>query len=90
MGNELDIGLRYNALINSLFLTMVFSAGMPILYPIAASYTFLTYWVDKYLVLRHYRKAPTYDARMGAKTAKWFKFAWFFHAIVGFFMISNS
>ena len=64
MGRPIDFVMRYNVMINSLFLTMMFSSGMPILYPIAAVYTIISYWVDKYMILRHYRKSPSFDSQV--------------------------
>jgi hypothetical protein len=68
MGNEIDFVMRYNVMINSLFLTMMFSSGMPILYPIAALYTFISYWQDKYMVLRLYKKSPSFDSRVSEES----------------------
>lgn len=37
------------------FVALIFSAGMPVLLPIAMMWFFVAYWVDKVLVLRFYR-----------------------------------
>lgn len=42
----------------------MYSAGMPILYPVAICTFFLSYWFDKIAVLKFYRKPPTYSVEL--------------------------
>jgi hypothetical protein len=66
------------------FVTMAFSGGIPILYAIAAVFFFVTYWVDKILLLKFYRKPPNYSIKMANGVAKWFKWALLMHFIVSY------
>lgn len=43
---------------------MLFSSGLPILYPILAIKMLVYYFVDKYLMMRIFRKPADYDAEM--------------------------
>ena len=46
---------------------MTFSAGLPILYPIAFLYCFVTYWADKYLMLNFNRKTTAFNEEVPLK-----------------------
>ena len=46
---------------------MLYSSGMPMLYPIGFVSFFVTYWVDKFLFLRVYKKPPRYDMTLASK-----------------------
>lgn len=71
------------------FITFMYSGGLPILYPIASVYFFITYWVDKYLVINTYRQPPLYDATMVEEIVMSFKFAMIFHFVVTYFMYKD-
>jgi len=43
------------------FITVIFGGGLPLLYPIAALYFLVTYWVDKYLLFRATRHPAHYN-----------------------------
>ena len=45
--------------LNTVFVTMAFCSGMPLLLPFAFFSVFVTYWVDKVAMLRFYAKPPT-------------------------------
>jgi hypothetical protein len=82
--------MRYNGMLTVMFVTLIYSAGLPILYLIAAAYFACMYWVDKYLMLRHYRKPPLYDATLALKTVGWFKYALFLHCLLAAAMFANT
>ena len=46
---------RYPFVMNTVFVTMMYSGGMPLLYPLAMAYFIANYWVDKGAILRVYR-----------------------------------
>ena len=77
-------------LLTVLFVTFIYSGGIPILYPLAALFFFVTYWSDKYLILRQYVRPPKYDNYLALKTLEWFKFALFFHVLMSTFMFANT
>ena len=41
--------LRYSNIVSSIYICMMYSSGMPILYPIMLISFFLMYWIDKFL-----------------------------------------
>ena len=52
LGPTFEIDYRYNSVLTIVFVTMMYSGGLPVLYPIAALYFCITYWSDKYLLLK--------------------------------------
>lgn len=61
-GPEFMIEVRYAQLSQTMFICLMYSGGMPILYICAFFFIFLTYWIDKLLFLRFYRIPPKYDS----------------------------
>jgi hypothetical protein len=55
-GEQFELQLRYPHVLNGIFVTMLYSAGLPLLLPVLAISMLLTYWVEKYLLLRKYRR----------------------------------
>jgi hypothetical protein len=64
-GPEFDISIRYPMVLNSLFVTMVFCGGMPVLLFIASLTVFGTYWFDKLSIIHLYSVKTAYDEEMG-------------------------
>ena len=56
ISSEFDIEARYSNILVVMGVTFLYSGGMPILYASAGLFFFVTYWVDKCLLLRCYRK----------------------------------
>lgn len=61
-GQEFEIEKRMPVILNTLFTTMLYCGGIPLLLPCAACAFLLTYCVDKLTFLRLYRVPPQYDA----------------------------
>jgi len=69
---------------------MLFSAGIPLLYPITAAYCAVTYWVDKYLLTKFYKKPPNYNTRVARGTLRSAKWAILLHFLCGVYQYRNS
>ena len=61
MGLQLTMEYRYCNMLMMLSVCFTYSAGMPILYPIGTLYFFISYWVEKILVLRFYSKPVMFN-----------------------------
>ena len=46
---------RYSNMLIVLAVAFFYSSGIPILYPLAALFFFITYWTDKWLLFRYYK-----------------------------------
>jgi hypothetical protein len=79
-----------NTLLTYVFVTMLYSGGLPLLYPISAAYFGVTYWVDKYLLTKFYRKPPTYDTKLAKSALYWFKWAFVLHFICAYHMFKEN
>jgi hypothetical protein len=64
VGPQFNIGLRYSQLLTTMFTVLMYSSGMPILYLCCFLYLLVTYWVDKWLILRFYRNPAHIDLFM--------------------------
>lgn len=52
---------KYALALNTVFVTLFYCSGMPILLFFGAASLFLQYWVEKYLILRVYARPPNYN-----------------------------
>lgn len=77
---------RYANMLTVLAVTYLYSGGMPILYPVAAMFFFVTYWTDKCLILRCYRKPIKFDDYLARTTLTFFKYILILH-IIGFLVM---
>ena len=73
-GSEFKVATRYPTSLNTLFVSMVYCTGLPILLPIASISFFVSYWIDKISLLRLYSLPPRFDdalARLASKVMPW-------------------
>ena len=83
------IGLLLQML-NVIFVTMFYSTGLPLLFPIAMVSFFIAYWVDKALFTRFYRTPPAYDTSIARAFSTTLPWALLFHLAAGMWMMSNE
>lgn len=55
---------KYSAMLNTTFVTMLFGAGMPILFPIAAATFIFFYMIENYKFYWVYKQRPAYDEKL--------------------------
>ena len=68
-GYEFDLSTRYGEVLNVLFVTMVFSGGMPILIPFAAITFMMNYVIDKFDFARCSKVPPWYSNDLAEASA---------------------
>jgi len=59
-----DISIRYAQLLTTVFCTMTYSSGLPLLPLFAAFYCFIMYWTDKIVLLWGSERPPAYDTQI--------------------------
>ncbi|TYZ60551.1 hypothetical protein PybrP1_010488 [[Pythium] brassicae (nom. inval.)] len=64
-GPAFDISVRYPMILNSVFVTMIFCGGSPVLLFIASLAAAGTYWLDKLSILHLYSVKTAYDEELG-------------------------
>jgi hypothetical protein len=77
-GPEFGMGIRYSQMLTTIFVIVVFASGMPSLYILCFTFFFISYWIDKILILRYYRSPPHINLYM----PKLFAFLIFFGVII--------
>ncbi len=61
VGEEFSLIYPYAIALNTIFVTLLFSSGIPILLWFGTLSLFLQYWSWKYLLLRYNKSPPAYD-----------------------------
>ena len=90
MGIEFEIDKRYSQIVAQVFIVMTFSSGIPLLYPVGLICQGVSYWCDKYLVLRLYRTPPQYDDAMAARVRNLIKISIICHCLMSTYIYSND
>lgn len=87
-GPEFLVQIRFAQLLSTIFVTMTYSSGLPILYLICVISIFFTYWVDKLLVLRYFRLTPGHTHYLSRSAVKLMPWAVIVHMCFGLIMFS--
>lgn len=90
MGPELLFEYRYSTMLNTVFISLMYGTGMPVLYLFAFISFSLTYWVDKWTFLRIYQTPPRYNKQLMQTSRTWIDAAIIIHFLAAFWMYSNS
>eukprot|EP01083_Nonionella_stella_P016941 47312_1 len=88
-GVEFTLADRYAAILNTVYVTLLYSSGMPFLFFSAAATFFFTYWFDKYSFFRLYRKPPRYDATLSKWVIEVMKNAVYLHVLFAMWAYSS-
>ena len=89
-GDQISSHYVYAQNYSYLFCVMMYSTGLPILYPFACVFYFVLYWVYKTLLLRYYEKTTKFNEQLPLFTTHWMKVGVLLHGITGLFMYTNS
>jgi len=87
---EFDISSRFAQTLMTFFTTMMFGAGSPILYLFAAIYCFMTYWGDKFFLLKCCKSPPIYNCALPKESATIMMVAAPLHVIGALWMFSST
>ena len=77
---------RYTNILTVLAVAFLYSGGLPIMYPTAAIFFFITYWMDKCLLFRCYRRPIKFDNYLAKGTVGYYKYILLGH-IAGFLLM---
>ena len=72
---------RYANMLTVLSVILFYSGGMPILYPIAACFFFVSFWMDKCLLFKCYKKPIKFDDHLATNTLSLFKYIIVLHVL---------
>lgn len=88
-GPEFILQIRLAQLLSVIYISLTFSSGLPIIYLICTVYFFITYWVDKIVLLRYCRLTPHYSKYVTGAMIKLMPYAALSHFLFGFVIMSN-
>ncbi|RLN84290.1 hypothetical protein BBJ28_00007250 [Nothophytophthora sp. Chile5] len=89
-GPVFDVSVRYPMVLNSLFVTLAFSGGSPVLLFIAAVTAAGTYWLDKLSILKLYAVKTAYDEQLGEVTVQMLPWTLALHLGFSAWMYGNT
>lgn len=69
---------------------MMYSSGLPILYPIACIFNVILYWAVKILLLKYHQRTHRFNEQLAVQSIHYIKFGVFVHMLVGAFMFTNE
>ena len=69
---------------------MIYCSGLPLLYIITFLFLIIQYWIDKYFMLRLYKKHPSVDDKMDKTAGLALYYLIYVHIIFSIFIYGNS
>ena len=88
-GPEFAIEFRYSLVLCNLYLVMMYSAGIPILYFFFSLSIIFSYWMDKVFFITFYKRPPAYDLTLPNMVRRLFKYSVVLHFILAVLMYNN-
>ncbi|CAD7963011.1 unnamed protein product [Amoebophrya sp. A120] len=85
-----EYSARCGAVLNTLFTTLLFAPGMPLILLFALGNFLLCYLADKFLVLSFCKRPPSYDEKVIKTMISWLPYAFLLHAVMGVWMLGNQ
>ena len=80
---------KYSAILNIVFVTLMYGIGIPILFPIAVVALVILYVSEKYMLYYSYRQPPVYDIRLSDYVMGTMQLAPIFMMVFGYWMLSS-
>ena len=89
-GPNYIIHFKFSSIINITYITMMYGAGLPILFPIAALSYFVIYCQERYVIAYIYQIPPALDDLLTKNMLKIVSFSPILFLLNGFWMLSNK
>jgi hypothetical protein len=90
VGPDFSVGERYAQILNTIFIAFTLSSGMPILYICTFLFLFLTYWIDKFMILRFYKTPPQMDLYLSKMFELYIYILVIIHLCFGIWIYGNN
>ena len=81
-GAAWNLGERYTDIMKTIFVSLSFLQILPTGIWITGSCLAITYWIDKFLLLRHWKVPPAYDERVGKAARRFLIVMVFWHLLI--------
>lgn len=89
IGPRFIIQIRYAQVLSAIFVTFTYSSGLPMLYFITFLSLAVTYWTDKILVLRYFRKTEGISKDISHQFVKILPLCLILHFLFGLVIFSS-
>ena len=80
--------MRYAQVLSTIYVTLAYSSGMPLLYLLNFCILFVQYWVDKILVFNYYKKTPQFTRHLSRSVVNLLPWTLVLHALFGMMIYS--
>jgi len=87
-GPEFILHVRYAQVLSTIYVTLAYSSGMPLLYLLNFCILFVQYWVDKILVFNYYKKTPQFTRHLSRSVVNLLPWTLVLHALFGMMIYS--
>lgn len=88
-GEEMAASYVYAQAFTTILVTMMYSGGCPILYPITFLNFIVVYWTYKMLLISYFKKTTHFDENLAFDTVKLFNYSVLIHLFTSLMMFTN-
>lgn len=88
-GSKYLLHYRYSTILNVVFITMMFGAGMPILFPIAAMSLTCFFCLEKFMLYYVFQQPPAYDEKLNNSVLRILDKGPVFLLAFGYWLLTN-
>ena len=81
---------KYSAVLNVVYVTMMYGLGLPILFPYAVLAIFILWFTEKLMFFYTYRLPPAYDASLGKHVIEKMRYAPLIMMLFGYWFFSSN
>lgn len=89
MGKVFEGEKAFSRMMSTLFVIMIYSSGMPILYLIGLVFYTVTYFIHKMLIINYYQKSRTLTRTIPLFSVEFLKLGLILHILGAFYMLTN-
>jgi len=89
-GPNFFLHFKYSSILNTMFICMMYGAGMPQLFPLALITYCVVYFIEKYMLYYVYKSPPAYDEYLSEAVLGRMKIAPLFLLGFGYWMLTNK
>ena len=90
IGPQFKLETRLSQIIELVWVSFMYSSGLPSLIALNFLNFTIIYWLDKWLLLRFYAKSMNYDEKFSKSVMNELKYPFAFHFIIGRLVYANS
>jgi hypothetical protein len=90
IGPQFKLETRLSHIIELVWVTFMYSSGLPSLIFLTAINFTIIYWLDKWLILRFYAKSKNYNEKFSKSVMNELKWTFLFHFFFGRLTYANS